>query len=127
MRRREFLAVLGAVSVGAAVGTFGLGYFVTYKVLGQDEVVEYLRRRFSYLTISREDLNRFAAEYQRTLGDVSARKLTRLNTVFLLSTDFFEKGADDSRTVRFVRLYDPRNGCSNPFAVSPEARSRRSL
>jgi hypothetical protein len=117
MRRRDFLALLGAVSVGAAAGTFGLGYVVTYRVLGQDEVVEYLRRRFAYLTISGEDLDRFAAEFGRKYGEVSGLTLPGLNTVFLLSTDFFQNGADDSRPTRFVRLYDPQSGCPNPFAV----------
>jgi len=45
-------------------------------------------------------------------------------TLFLLSSDFFVKGADESRTVEYVALYDPMRACGNPFArpaVAPPA------
>jgi hypothetical protein len=39
-----------------------------------------------------------------------------LATLFLLSSDFFWNGADTSRTVQYVGLYDPMRPCGNPFA-----------
>ena len=39
-----------------------------------------------------------------------------LATLYLLSSDFFEHGADQSRTVQYVSLYDPMRACGNPFA-----------
>ncbi len=39
-----------------------------------------------------------------------------LATIYLLSSDFFLKGADESRTVQYVSLYDPMRACGNPFA-----------
>jgi hypothetical protein len=36
-------------------------------------------------------------------------------TLYLLSTDFFYGGADESRPVRYLRLYEPTNPCGNPF------------
>lgn len=42
-----------------------------------------------------------------------------LATVFLLSSDFFWNGADESRVVKYRELYDPMRACGNPFARSP--------
>lgn len=37
-------------------------------------------------------------------------------SMFLLSTDFFENGADESRLVKYVAFYDPTAAiCRNPF------------
>ena len=40
----------------------------------------------------------------------------RIVTNYLLSSDFFVNGADESRTVRYLGFYDPLRACSNPFA-----------
>jgi hypothetical protein len=37
-------------------------------------------------------------------------------TMFLLSSDFFAKGADESRSIQYVSLYDPMRACNDPFA-----------
>jgi hypothetical protein len=37
-------------------------------------------------------------------------------TLFLLSSDFFVTGANESRVVRYVALYDPMRACGSPFA-----------
>jgi hypothetical protein len=38
-------------------------------------------------------------------------------TAFLLSSDFFQNGADETRTVRYLAYYDPyKYACGNPFA-----------
>jgi hypothetical protein len=47
-----------------------------------------------------------------------------LSTLYLLSSDFFVNGADESASVQYVSLYDPMRACSNPFArpaVSPKS------
>jgi hypothetical protein len=40
-------------------------------------------------------------------------------TQYLLSSDFFTNGADESRVVKFVVLWDPNLPCGNPFARPP--------
>jgi hypothetical protein len=40
----------------------------------------------------------------------------RVVTQYLLSSDFFHNGADEQRTVRYIRYYDPLIACGNPFA-----------
>jgi hypothetical protein len=42
-----------------------------------------------------------------------------LATLFLLSSDFFVKGADETQPVGYVNLYDPLRACGNPFARPP--------
>jgi hypothetical protein len=37
-------------------------------------------------------------------------------TLFLLSSDFFTNGADESRSILYVSLYDPMRACNDPFA-----------
>jgi hypothetical protein len=38
-------------------------------------------------------------------------------TQFLLSSDFFENGANLNKPVKYISLYDPyETGCDNPFA-----------
>jgi len=37
-------------------------------------------------------------------------------TMFLLSSDFFVTGANESRVVRYVALYDPMRACGSPFS-----------
>lgn len=37
-------------------------------------------------------------------------------TSYLLLTDFFRMGCDESRVVRYVALFDAVRSCSNPFA-----------
>jgi hypothetical protein len=37
-------------------------------------------------------------------------------TMFLLSSDFFVTGANESRVVRYVVLYDPIRACGSPFS-----------
>jgi hypothetical protein len=44
------------------------------------------------------------------------RMVDNLATIYLLSSDFFLNGADESRSVRYVALFDPMRACDNPFA-----------
>jgi hypothetical protein len=41
----------------------------------------------------------------------------RICAAFLLSSDFFRNGADESGPVHYLALHDPwKVGCTNPFA-----------
>ncbi|HME41154.1 MAG TPA: hypothetical protein VKG63_19520 [Steroidobacteraceae bacterium] len=44
------------------------------------------------------------------------RLADNLATLYLLSSDLFSKGADESRTIQYVSLYDPMRACGSPFA-----------
>lgn len=44
------------------------------------------------------------------------RLADNLTTIYLLSSDLFSQGADESRTIQYVGLYDPMRACGSPFA-----------
>ncbi len=78
-----------------------------------------LQSHFSYLTLDEAGIEQYLADYTRLRGPVPwHRPLSRdFCTRYLLSTDFFRHGADPSREVRYVGLYDPDNvPCNNPLA-----------
>ena len=65
-----------------------------------------------FLALPRETVDGFLGAL------VKAKRLKTRDPVrlFLLSTDFFAHGADESRPLRFVQLYDPyRAPCYNPM------------
>jgi hypothetical protein len=43
----------------------------------------------------------------------------RVTTQYLMSSDFFKNGADESREVHYLGYYDPMTPCNNPFARRP--------
>ena len=47
----------------------------------------------------------------------------RIITNYLIGSDFFINGADESRVVRYLGLLDPLQACGNPFARPPEITS----
>lgn len=81
-----------------------------------ERLVAELRRHFHYLELDDASLARYARDYLRHLPppDLAGPDLY---TRFLLSNDFFQNGADESRTLRYLALYNPYvNACRNPFA-----------
>jgi len=99
-----------------------------------------IRENFPYLTIDADGLRRFLREYRRATGSPlldGDEEMRRFLDTFLMSTNFFREGADESRTVRFATLYDvytkpcydplPRHpipGGDDPSAASPAAGAR---
>jgi hypothetical protein len=108
-------------------------------------IVAILKRRVGYLKTEPGSFERFAGEYVtykkgyasqlRKLSAVAfpltyvtlyrwlpmGHPLRRLEdnvvTKYLLSTDFFFHGADESKEVKYLTFYDPSTAlCRNPFA-----------
>ena len=50
-----------------------------------------------------------------------ARLEDTLVSTFLLSSDFFLNGGDESRMVKYIVYYDPIRPCQNPFARPVDA------
>jgi len=82
-----------------------------------------IREHFPYLTIDGDGLRRFLREYRRAIGAPPLEgdeEVRRFLDTFLMSTDFFREGADESRTVRFAMLYDVyTNPCYDPLPRHP--------
>lgn len=90
-----------------------------------------IERNLGYLQSRAEDRERFARDFALVAPMAEARLAERerwsnarvealeerICTTFLLSSDFFRNGADESRPVRYLALHEPtRAGCTNPFA-----------
>jgi hypothetical protein len=142
--RRKFVIVSLFSGVSLLFGGWWL--FKVRRGDSTDIIMAILKKRLGYLKTEQADLEKFAADFQgiisarrRYLGSWSGL-LTPLYavvdifditpysrdfesfeeftvTLFLLSSDFFEKGADLNRPVKYYGLYDPyETGCDNPFA-----------
>jgi hypothetical protein len=124
--RRRFLQLLGWLAAPIAIGGIGWRDKVAWafdraaaRGLALVQSPEHrLRAHFSYLNLDPVGVEQFFEDYQRY------RKLSRhvplsseVCTRYLMSTDFFRHGADESRLVRYVGFYDPDNTpCLNPLA-----------
>jgi hypothetical protein len=137
--RRAFLRTgLGGAAVVALTG--GTGFILRDSIIGlqSGEVTGYLRENFHYLELEVSDgemesfFRDFTDSYrpivrphwQRWLRGRDGRHfesvLAQVAGMFLLSTDFFLNGADESRPVRYVRFYNPyKSPCWNPLAGMP--------
>ncbi|MFT3905544.1 MAG: hypothetical protein QM718_04480 [Steroidobacteraceae bacterium] len=90
------------------------------KDFARDSVAALLAKRPTWLRIKARVRTMFAkgaprwgfSSDQRTRWQ---RQEDHFATLFLLSSDFFTHGADESRTIRYVALYDPMLACGNPF------------
>ena len=108
-------------------------------------IIAILKRRVGYLKNEPGSFERFAQEYVDFKRDY-LRQLTRMSVIalpftyvtlyrwlpmghplrrlednvvtkFLLSTDFFIHGADESRNLKYLSFYEPQLApCRNPFA-----------
>ena len=127
MKRRTFVkagigtvALVGAGSAGALVagGKWGAGQH-RLENLSFRSVEEQVRDYFPYLQIDAEGLRQFADVHRSQFGSgLFAKPDTQLHKRFLLSTDFFPNGADETRLVRYVTYYDPYvSPCWNPCAT----------
>ncbi len=94
------------------------------RAFAKDKVAALLAKRPSWLRVKGRIRSMLAKP--TTHWGFSDDKRTRrqrmednLATLYLLSSDFFQNGADVSRTVRYVNLYDPMRACGNPFARPP--------
>ncbi len=111
--RRHFLK--GALATLALGG--GLASWIWWR--RRDTALGLIKQQLSYLRLDRQGVRGFLDDYRAAYGSssVATTDVSRLALHFLMSSDFFEHDGDQTRTVRFVRLYDPYvNPCHNPLA-----------
>jgi hypothetical protein len=137
MQRRQF--VISAVA--GALGLAGLRYAFSSE---EGAIIKVVNKKLSYLRLEQAGVRQFAHDLAATHGISDARlRVTdalgplytlpalssdnrldndirhgedRITTLYLLSTDFFKNGADESRLVKYLSFYDALVACSNPFA-----------
>jgi hypothetical protein len=141
MRRRVFLlSGLGALAAASVWLYFGAS--------ANETIAMVLRRRLDYLTLDPAGVRRFAVDLLAKHG-ISHAKIHLLSAIrpaysrhdlssgknslayllrhgedrivgsFLISSDFFLNGADETRVVKYLGLIDSRRACANPFARGP--------
>jgi hypothetical protein len=137
MKRRTLLLS----GLAAACGLIGWKFA---RSTDEAAIVKVLHKKLGYLKLDADGVQRFARDLTASKTVSSARlriidtagplytgsRLTADNaldngirhgedkvvTDFLLSSDLFKNGADQTRTVHYLGLYDPMIACGNPFA-----------
>jgi hypothetical protein len=144
LNRRRFLAA----GLAGLTGLAGLVSWRFIRSSDEDAIIAVLRKRLDYLLLDDNGLHAFARDLaaQKIISSNKLRMLDvagliytqlsitsygnaptravrhgeeRIVTLYLLSSDFFPNGADETRMVRYQGCYDPiRNPrpCSNLFA-----------
>lgn len=134
MRRRTALKLIAGTGAAAAAGGAAAILACAREASLPDRLVEEIRSSLSYLTLvdSDERIGDFVRQFlqrtgadglpgrwrdlYRTLGGRPSGEVEQLVSTFLLSTDFFENGADEKRPVSLVAYFDPyENRCRNPL------------
>jgi hypothetical protein len=139
MKRRTLLLGAGTVVVAGAIAGWR-----ALTSSAESAVAKVLHKRLDYLHLDPDGVAQFARDIAAR-QDISGGRLRaidaagflytlpgfdgtdrvsltvrhgeeRVTSAYLISTDFFANGADESRTVRYLGLYDPRRPCNNPFA-----------
>jgi hypothetical protein len=144
-RRRFLLGGLAIVAV-AGVGALGAGYVTESQIasavrrrlgylhldeaglhsFAKDQIGTLLAKRPTWKRLKtrlRSSLSKPVVVHYGGANDTRTRRERiedNLATIYLLSSDFFVHGADESRTIQYVNLYDPMRACGNPFARPPE-------
>jgi len=141
MKRRAFLLSGAAALTGlAAWKFFGANPVAVIQMI--------VRKRLDYLTLDPQGVQSFAqdmsalhviskpriqtlslirpayAQFSLSSGHSRIAYLLRhgedrIVSTYLISSDFFINGADETRVVKYLGLLDPRIACSNPFARPP--------
>ena len=105
LRRYYGLAVLGPVR-----------HYGSRLVNGVYPPSRRIRRHFAYLQFEPGTIDRFVTDFERVVGIVPVGT-TDVYMRFLLSTDFFQHGADQTRILRYHLFYEPSaTPCYNPLS-----------
>lgn len=146
IKRRTFLLGGLGVIVAAGLGVIGIGpaaarsqvvslvrkrlNFLKLDEAGlhqfaQDQVASLLAKRptwnrwkYHFLVIFTKQFNQYGG-YSNDKRTRTEHLADNLSTLYLLSSDFFANGADESRTIEYTGLYDSLVPCSSPFARPP--------
>jgi hypothetical protein len=142
MKRRKFLlGGLGVVGL-TGLGIWGFGRFGIESVIvsvlrrrldylqldeaglhafAKDQTTKIINKRVSMGRLRYHVLSAVGSSFQRYQRSTVQRSRIEqgedlLVSTYLLSSDFFTHGSDETRTVGYVAYYDPMRPCGNPFA-----------
>ena len=127
---------LGLLGAGAAAVSGSAAWIWRDRIKHLDDraVVSFIKSELGYLQLSIDDVQllEFVEQYRKHYGPIQRkqwhqvrgrgveaykRQMDHLTTTFLLSTNFFLNGADESMPVHYMMLYHPyASPCWNPLA-----------
>lgn len=127
MKRRKFLTIAGLGGALLGAGAFAFTF--------QNAVERIIINELSFLKLDKDGVARFVADYTKSMPSkaklmlkgysflgLSTRKSQKINSLvnaYLLSTDFFMNKMDESKTIKYIGLYDPyQRPCAHPFSSS---------
>lgn len=129
MKRKTFIG-LGIVAIGALASGLlmmprrlrrrTLARLVGHKPDADDyQVARELRATFRHLDLEPQAAERFIADYRLYYRQPLELPLEdSIKRIFLLSTDFVQQDADESKRIRYVAMYSPYDKpCNNPFTL----------
>ena len=131
--------------LGGLAGATALGAWPLVSSTDEDIIEMVVRKRLDYLKLDPEGVHRFArdmaairsvsrarlkmlagikpiythfhlSDNNNSLSDLLRHGEDRIVGSYLISSDFFLSGADESRVVNYLGLLDPSRPCGNPFA-----------
>jgi hypothetical protein len=142
MKRRKFL--LTGLGMVAVIGVTGIAFGplaaeaeiashvrrrLSFLKLDESGLRAFARDQVKVLLAKRPTLNRWKYHFMSVFSksftqyEHSSDQRTRLQHIedgfaatYLLSSDFFVNGGDQSRTIEYIAYYDPLRACGNPFA-----------
>jgi hypothetical protein len=145
MKRRYFIAA----GLAAVAGTLAVRFKLS---TAETAIAKVVRKRLGYLDLDDAGVRQFARDlasrHSISGGRLKAMDIAgplytgfgfshsnrienavrhgeeRITSLYLMSSDFFVNGFDESRTVQYLSYYDPLVACNNPFARPPESTSQ---
>ncbi len=126
--RRTFLRIVGVGGVPLGAGllawpqsfAWAVGRSAAWLDAGLRRPDARLRAHFHYLDLDPAGVSQFFDDLRRYRPDLSPRRPLgpSVHNLFLLSTDFFRYGGDETRRLHYVGFYDPAiTPCNNPLAT----------
>jgi hypothetical protein len=120
--------------MGLGAALLGITSFRFFNTSFESAAISLIKDQLHFLRLDEEGLRKFATAFSESkkndayrfairgysfLGIDSSQsgKVNQLVTSYLLSSDFFRNGMDESRVVKFVALYNPYTSpCAHPFS-----------
>lgn len=120
MKRRKFLFLTGG-AIGAILLPLSRPDRIFKTLLSnirEEKVVNELQQKLSFLKIKKATISQFIEDYKNEHFNKIPEVNDQLIIQLLLSTNYVQNGADDSKEIEYTVYYSPwKSPCYNPFMI----------